>query len=1284
MPTVPLRLSAAKRAALLGGVWLGAFATLTPDAARAVDGTWTGPGAEWTTGTNWSSSPTVPDNTATFTNNGAPTSVTISSSTSINTIDFAAAAPAYSFSVQGGATFTINNTSNASSFVPAFSVNSGATLVIGDAGFVEIGSLANGTTGGGTVQIGTADPFTTLFIVGNSSTTFSGSFAGPGSLELENGAALTLNGASNGGNIGTIAGDLTLCNCSGGGLTIDGGALTVNGLFQGVTVFGGTLSVINGGTLQIGPPTGFSSDLLVVGSMFVSGTGSSVTVDGFTGIGVFGPGALTISNGGVLNSQQGAEIDSFFGVATATVTGPGSTWNVGGFGLEVGGGSTGGEGTLTISNGATVTASTVIIGDSASGSSTLTVTGAGSVLSATTSLAIGDAGCGCGPLVGTLTIADGGVVNSADTTIFAGSTLNLGTGGLAGSIVTPLILNDGRIAANFTDTATLAADISGSGALSKAGPGTLILTGTNTYTGGTTIDGGILQLGNGGASGSIAGNVTDNGTFAVNRSDTLTFSGVISGTGGFQQNGTGTTILTAANAYAGATAVNAGTLQAGAINTFAPNSAFTVAAGATLNLNNFNQTIGSLAGGGNVMLGSATLTAGGNNTSTTFSGSISGTGGLLKTGTGVLTLSGANTFSGGTTLAQGTLSLAHNQALGTGALTTTGSVVDYASGVNIANLIVLNSNGTQLQVQSAGAAIQSGIISEIGGSRPLEKIGNGTLILTANNTYTGPTTVNAGALIVDGALTNSAVTVNSGGTLGGVGSVRSLTINGGTLSPGNSIGTLTVNGNLVLSSAAAYLVEVSPSAADRTNVTGTASLAGTAQAIFQPGNYVGRSYTILSASGGRTGTFDSFNSNVGSGFSATLSYTATDVLLNLTATLGSGGSLNQNQQSVAGTINTFFNTGGALPPDFVTVFGLTGASLGKALTQLSGEGATGMQKSSFLAMDLFLNAMLDPFVEGRSGFGAAMGYAPERAINRDAASAFAAFTKAPPKAATMEERWGVWGASYGGYNRTDGDPVVVGSHDLTARTGGFAAGADYRYAPGSVLGVAVAIGETNWGLASGLGKGNTDVAQVGGYFSTRWNNFYVSGAVEGSFYSAKTDRFVFITGADHLRADFDAHGFSARLEGGWRYGTTLFGVTPYGAVRVLSVSTPLYGEGAVSGSDVFALTYAAQTTTDTRTELGAWFDTRHLLNNGASVLLRGRAAWVHDFNPDRRIGAIFQALPGANFVVDGARAAEDAALLSAAAEFRFANGVTLIGKFDGEFAGASQTYAGTGTIRYAW
>src|SRR5262245_60586123 len=196
---------ASRRAALLGSVCLSAFAILVPNAAHTQDSTWNGATSDWNTPGNWTPT-SVPTNTATFSNTGV-TNVTISSNTSINMIDFTAAAPAYSFTVQNSATFTINSgTSNSSSFFPAFTVNTGAALTIGNGAFAEIGALA----GGGTVTIGPSDSSTLLSIVGNGATMFSGKFSGAGSLELDNGASLTLTGASFGGNIGTIGGDLRL------------------------------------------------------------------------------------------------------------------------------------------------------------------------------------------------------------------------------------------------------------------------------------------------------------------------------------------------------------------------------------------------------------------------------------------------------------------------------------------------------------------------------------------------------------------------------------------------------------------------------------------------------------------------------------------------------------------------------------------------------------------------------------------------------------------------------------------------------------------------------------------------------------------------------------------------------------------------------------------------------------------------------------------------------------------------------------------------------------------
>ena len=111
---------------------------------------------------------------------------------------------------------------------------------------------------------------------------------------------------------------------------------------------------------------------------------------------------------------------------------------------------------------------------------------------------------------------------------------------------------------------------------------------------------------------------------------------------------------------------------------------------------------------------------------------------------------------------------------------------------------------------------------------------------------------------------------------------------------------------------------------------------------------------------------------------------------------------------------------------------------------------------------------------------------------------------------------------------------------------------------------------------------------------------------------------------------------------------------------------------------------SSRDTTDTRSELGARFDRILAVYSNAVLALRGRVAWAHDWVSDPTLLPVFQALPGASFIVNGAIPSHNSALTSAGAEFRLANGVTLLAKFDGEFASHSSTYAGTGTLRYRW
>jgi autotransporter-associated beta strand protein len=599
--------------------------------------------------------------------------------------------------------------------------------------------------------------------------------------------------------------------------------------------------------------------------------------------------------------------------------------------------------------------------------------------------------------------------------------------------------------------------------------------------------------------------------------------------------------------------------------------------------------------------------------------------------------------------------------------------------------------GNNLSTTFAGVLQDGGLGGGTGGS--LTKTGTGTLTLVGSNTYTGPTVVNSGGLIVNGSIASSSLTtVNNGAVLSGTGTVGNTQINsGGTFAPGSGApGTsITVRGNLAFQSGAIYLVQVNSTTASSANVTGTASLGGTVQAMFAPGIYnPGRSYNILHQTIGTLGgTFQNLQTtNLPVGFTASLIYTATDVQLKVDAKLGGpqqATGLSSNHQSVAGAINNFFNDP-PLPPAFLPLFSLTGANLTNALTLLSGEAATGAQQAGFQLTNQFLNIMLDPFVDGRSNVnnGSAIGFAPEREeLPDDIALAYSKILKAPPKPANFEQPWSVWGAGYGGSNRTTGEGVVDGSHDLAASTAGGAAGLDYRLAPGTVVGFALAGGGTNWNLAQGIGGGKSDAFQAGLYGTARAGAAYVAAALAFTNHWMSTDRFAFA--GDHLSASFNAQSYGGRVESGYRFATYYGGLTPYAAIQSQRFHTPGYSETDLNGGG-FALGFDSRNATDTRSELGGRFDRLLLLNPEAAITLRARVAWAHDWVSDPTLVALFQTLPGASFIVNGATPAKNSALVSEGAELRLANGVVLLAKFDGEFASHSSTYGGTGTVRYTW
>lgn len=459
--------------------------------------------------------------------------------------------------------------------------------------------------------------------------------------------------------------------------------------------------------------------------------------------------------------------------------------------------------------------------------------------------------------------------------------------------------------------------------------------------------------------------------------------------------------------------------------------------------------------------------------------------------------------------------------------------------------------------------------------------------------------MNGGILTVNGSIASSSVSVNAGGTLGGNGTVGGTSVNGGTLAPGNnSIGLLTVQGNLAFTAAASYMVEVSPSNADRTNVSGTATLGGaTVNASFAAGTYVARRYTIISApSGGVSGTFGSLvNTNLPSGFSSSLSYDANDAYLNLALSfIPPSGVLSGNQQNVANAIVGFFNSNGSIP---IVFGGLTPAGL----TQVSGETATGSQQTTFDAMNLFLGLLTDPFIAGRGDPVSSSSGAPQFAEENDSANAYAAngnarsrserdayaaiYRKAPVMADPFAQRWSVWAAGYGGSQTTDGN-AVLGSNNTTSRIAGGAVGADYRFSPFTMAGFALAGGGTSFSIANGLGSGRSDLFQAGAFVRHTVGPAYISAALAYGWQDITTDRTVTIAGVDQLRAKFNANAFSGRVEGGYRFVTPWMGITPYAAGQFTTYSLPAYAEQARLGANTFALSYGAKDVTASRSELG--------------------------------------------------------------------------------------------------
>lgn len=630
---------------------------------------------------------------------------------------------------------------------------------------------------------------------------------------------------------------------------------------------------------------------------------------------------------------------------------------------------------------------------------------------------------------------------------------------------------------------------------------------------------------------------------------------------------------------------------------------------------------------------------------------------------------------------------------GTGIAATVGSVA--GSGNIYLGQLGLSIGGNNVSTVFSGSISNCAVGQPCATTSPfggrINKTGTGTLTLAGTNAYLGPTEVLGGTLLVNGSISSSeSVFVHAGATLGGIGTLSSTIIDtDGTLAAGNSsIGALSVAGDLTLNTGSKYAVDVSPNVADKISVTGSATLAGAVEASFGAGAYLPKSYVILSATGGFGGTtFDAFNIVDAPALQASLAYSETEVSIDLVAATAKVKGLTDNQQAVAEKLDEAFNGGGGIGSGFATLLGLPQDQLVDGLSQLTGEAASGAIQTPFHAMDIFLGVLLDPTIGQRAAAQEPpLAFAPQRGSLPALASAYGdtGSDGASPVLAAEQPTYGMWGSVYGGQARLDADAVVVGTHETHDNITGLAVGIDYRLGPDTVTGFALSGGTTSWSLDSGLGGGDSNMFQAGVYGKTHFGAAYLSGAFAYAWHDTSTTRTVTIAGTDELAADFDANVFGARVEGGYRFDTPMLGITPYAALEAQSVHTPSYAEYAKSGSDQFALDYASQTTSTTRSEIGAGLDKLFALDDGTLLTLQGRAAWVHDFDNNRNISTAFHSLPGSSFTVDGASSTEDSALVSAGVEVGFAGNFSLSGRFNGEFSSGGNVYSETVILKHQW
>lgn len=636
--------------------------------------------------------------------------------------------------------------------------------------------------------------------------------------------------------------------------------------------------------------------------------------------------------------------------------------------------------------------------------------------------------------------------------------------------------------------------------------------------------------------------------------------------------------------------------------------------------------------GGNTIIRVGNGTAGGASHVATIGSELTGASRLVKNDLGTLILTGANSYSGGTTVNAGLLQIGNGS--------TTGSITGD----------VLNNAG--LAFNRANNLSYGGVIS---GNGTIRQAGAGKTELTGDSSgFAGTTTVENGTLAVNGKLGGS-VSVLAGGHLGGSGTVGNLQVTG-TAAPGNSIGTLNV-GSITFNPGSTYEVEIDAAgASDRIAATGTATINGGAVKVLAgAGNYAPQTqYTILTAAGGRSGSFTGGVTSNLAFLTPSLGYDANNVYLTMTrnSVAFANVGLTWNQVSAGSGVESL----GQGNPVYNAVLNLSPDQARGAFDQLSGEIHASARTALVEDSRFLRNAVNDRL---RAASGAAGAAADPVVTYQDGR---------PVAAPATSDRLALWGQGFGSWGRTDGDGNAA---KLERRTGGFFIGADAPILDRWRLGAVAGYSRTSFDVKGRHASGDSDNYHLGLYGGANWGALALRTGAAYTWHDVSTRRTVGFPGfGDRLTGDYNAA--TAQLFGELAYGFSM-GATrfePFANLAYVSLHT----DGFRETGGAAALTGAAATTDATFTTLGLRAQTTFMLG-GASLTAKGTLGWRHAFGDVTPLAGLRFAGGGSGFGIGGVPIARNAAVIEAGLDYAIAPNATLGLSYGGQFGSGLADHA---------